>query len=127
MPSDILQVSTQEDYTEKDVSKRLLLTSSVDGVLLLRNNCGAFTNEAGALVRFGLGSFTSKSDFKSSDFIGITPVKITHGMVGETLGVFTAYEVKAPGFSCVLSPREKKQDNFLKLVRSLGGIGKFVT
>lgn len=52
----------------------------------------------------------------SSDLIGITPVVITPDMVGRTLGVFTALEVKKPG-GCATD----EQSNFLDQILKLGG------
>ena len=54
---------------------------------LWRNNTGAYKDESGRLVRYGLCT-------GSSDLIGFTPVKVTPEMVGHTIPVFTAIEVK---------------------------------
>ena len=53
----------------------------------------------------------------SSDLIGITPVTITQEMVGQTLGVFTAPEIKTP-----TGRTTQEQDRFLAAVRAAGGI-----
>lgn len=57
----------------------------------------------------------------SSDVIGITPVIVTPEMVGKTVGVFTAYEMKTGRLKTT-----KQQDGFLAMVRRLGGIAKVV-
>jgi type IV secretory pathway TrbF-like protein len=48
--------------------------------------------------------------------VGITPITITQDMVGKTIGVFTAIEVKTPKGK----PTEE-QINFIQRVRDLGG------
>lgn len=52
-----------------------------------------------------------------SDIIGITPVTITPDMVGETIGVFTAQEVKTEK-----GRPTKEQMRFIEAVRNAGGI-----
>lgn len=52
-----------------------------------------------------------------SDIIGITPVTITPDMVGQTVGVFTAQEVKTPK-----GRPTKEQLRFIEAVRNAGGI-----
>ena len=52
----------------------------------------------------------------SSDVIGITPVFITQAMVGGTVGVFTAVEVKSKNGKLT-----KEQLNFLQAVEKAGG------
>ena len=52
---------------------------------------------------------------------------ITPEMVGTTVGVFTSFEVKRPGWKYTGTPREAAQESWLTLVRSLGGIARFVS
>lgn len=54
----------------------------------------------------------------SSDLIGWTPVKITQEMVGKSLAVFTAVEVKTE-----TGHASEVQKNFLETIKSTGGIG----
>lgn len=54
----------------------------------------------------------------SSDLIGWTPVKITQQMVGKTVAVFTAVEVKTE-----TGHASEVQKNFLETIKSTGGIG----
>lgn len=97
---------------------------------LMRNNSGAFTDSTGRVVRFGLGNVSKKhqENSRSSDLIGITEVVITPEMVGQTIGVFTALEVKHPDWNCnkKFDKHEQAQFNFIQWVRSKGGIGAFV-
>lgn len=111
------------------VQQRVRLEAPKLGVHLFRNNSGAFTDSTGRVVRFGLGNDSKKlSDhLKSSDLIGITPVVITMDMVGKTLGVFTAIEVKKEGWNPKnLNAREVAQKNFIDFILTRGGIAGFV-
>ena len=62
----------------------------------------------------------------ASDLIGITPITITPEMVGMTVGVFTAAEVKKDGWTKPTDEREKQQLAFINNVNRLGGIGFFI-
>ena len=64
---------------------------------------------------------------KSSDLIGIRPVLIDPTYVGRTLGQFVAIECKRPGWVFGNTKREQAQHNFLSLIESLGGHGRFST
>lgn len=95
-----------------------------------RNNSGAFKDEEGRLIRFGLGNDSPALNkvVKSSDLIGITPVQVTPEMVGYWLGVFTAIEVKEPGW--VQRPGDKRasaQAAFHDIVRAACGYAGFAT
>lgn len=52
----------------------------------------------------------------SADVIGITPVFITQEMVGKTLGVFTAIEVKTKTGKVSV-----EQENFINVIKKHGG------
>lgn len=52
----------------------------------------------------------------SSDLIGWTTIEITPDMVGKTVPVFTAVEVKAEG-----GRTSAEQQNFIRVVRAAGG------
>lgn len=86
----------------------------VDGVQLFRNNNGQASWQ-GRVVRFGLqnGEFRTGT----SDLIGWYEVEITEDMVGKTVAVFTAIEMKAD--------ESKKatvdQAAFIEAVRAAGG------
>jgi hypothetical protein len=111
---------------EKTVSNKIRLIASKNNAVLWRNNVGCFNSEKG-YVRYGLANESKKmnSSFKSSDLIGITAIEITPDMVGQTVGVFTAVEVKKKGWEYKGTAREKAQLAFLNYVRKLGGIGIF--
>jgi len=106
------------------------LESERRGTPLLRNNSGACLDSTGRMVRYGLGNDSQKTNavFKSSDLIGIWPVMVTPEMVGRTLGVFLAVEVKPLGWT--LRPgddRAQGQAAFGKWVTDHGGIFMFAT
>jgi len=94
---------------------------------LWRNNSGVAVNEEGRHIRYGLANDSKRINkyFKSSDLIGIAPVKITQNHVGKTMGIFTAIEVKGPKFTKPSSQREHAQAEFLSVVQTAGGIGIF--
>lgn len=114
-----------EELTEAGVQQRLRILASTGGGALWRNNAGAATDAGGRIVRYGLGNDSTKlwDDWRSSDLIGITPVTST--AIGQVFGVFTAVEVKKPGWRKPSDKRERAQENFLMNVRALGGIGMF--
>ena len=78
--------------TEHDIQNKIVLSVQKAGSTMFRNNVGYAQKTdpntgKSYWIRFGLCE-------GSSDLIGITPVKITPGMIGKTVGVFTAIEVK---------------------------------
>lgn len=111
--------------SEAFLNQDLYLTAPKIGCALWRNNSGAAVDATGRLVRYGLGNVSKKfaDVWKSSDWIGITPVH----WHGHTFGVFTAVEAKAPGWTKPKNEHERAQANFLTNVESLGGIGMFAT
>ena len=95
----------------------------------MRNNSGAMKDLTGRLVRYDLGNNSPNQKTKSSDLIGITSITITPEMVGRTIGVFTAIEVKTEGWEtskAKLTDREQHQVNFINWVISRGGIARMV-
>lgn len=96
--------------SEAKIQRDIQLTMAESGVLIFRNNCGQYRAESGAVVRFGIGNPGG------SDLIGITRVTITHDMVGQTIGVFTAIEVKTDRGR----PTEN-QIKFIETIRKMGG------
>jgi len=112
---------------ESEVQQFVQLESGKLGNLLWRNNSGSFKDVTGRVVFFGLGNISSQynKNIKSSDLIGITPIKITQSMVGKTIGVFTAIEVKKDDWSYKGNERETAQKKFLDIVKLKGGIASF--
>lgn len=95
--------------------------------LMMRNNSGALPNpHTGIPVRFGLGNDSPQTNavYKSSDLIGITPVKCP---CGHTYGVFTALETKKPGWVQNTKNLEHvAQQNFISTIKRKFGIAGFI-
>lgn len=116
-------------HSEAGVQAELRTVAAKHGSSLWRNNNGAgeVMEEGGQLryLRWGVANDSKKlnAKFKSSDLIGITPVTSTQA--GQTFGVFTAVEVKKPGWSAPKNEHERAQSAFLSVVQAMGGIGMF--
>ena len=114
---------------ESEVQQEVQIKAMHYGCNLMRNNCGCLLDDTGRPVRYGLGNVSKKHQEKiaSSDLIGITKVVVTQEMVGMTLGIFTAVEVKKEAWNPnkKLDKRETAQNNFINWVRSMGGIAGF--
>lgn len=134
-PQDFI-VAEPHEMSESALQGRLRLTAAKEfGASLMRNNSGAALmvnpnrpDEEPRHVRFGLGNDSAalNKKSKSSDLIGATPVRITAAHVGKVLGVFTAVEVKTPGWT--LRPSDARgaaQANFMNSVAVLGGFAGF--
>lgn len=96
---------------ENNIQNAIRLSLTDCGVLSFRNNVGAYKTEAGHYVRYGVG------ESGGSDLICITPVTITPDMVGQTLGVFTAIEVKT-----AKGRASENQKRFIEAVKRQGGL-----
>ena len=115
--------------SEEVVKQLIRLEASRVGVRLWRNNVGVLQDVYGRPVRFGLANDSPaiNKEFKSADFIGITPHVISMLDVGRTVGIFTSIEAKREGWIYTGKGRELAQNNWKDLVLSLGGIAKFST
>lgn len=115
--------------TEARVVSELRLEASTLGMRLWRNNSGAFYDDKGNFVRFGLGNDSKQFNTvcKSSDLIGVKPYLVMDADVGRTLGVFVAREAKKPGWIYRGTDREVGQLNFINIVNKLGGDAAFAT
>lgn len=114
---------------ESEVQQDIQIAARYHNCTLMRNNSGACKDETGRVVRFGLGNISKKhqENMASSDLIGITKVTITPDMVGKTVGIFTAVEVKKEAWqpNKKLDKRETAQHNFIQWVRLNGGLAGF--
>lgn len=99
------------------------------GVTLWRNNVGVLVDQTGRPVRFGLANESPalNAALKSSDLIGWRSVVVTPDMVGRTVAVFLAREVKAPGWRYRGDAHERAQRAWLDLVTLAGGDAAFTT
>jgi len=111
---------------ERDLYGALMIHASQAGARLFRNNTGMgwvgkVKRRVGALLTLEnprplhAGLCTG-----SSDLIGWTQVRVTDEMVGKTLAIFTAIEVKAD------TKPSKEQVAFGKAVKNSGGIAAVV-
>lgn len=113
--------------SESEVQQLIQIEAAKIGLVLMRNNSGALVDKEGRLVRFGLDNTSQERNdkFKSLDLIGCLPIVITPEMVGKTIGVFTAVEVKASEWKFKGDKREKAQKNFMDFINLKGGIAFF--
>lgn len=116
--------------SESEIQQQIQMEAASHNCILMRNNSGAFTDGSGRHVRYGLDNTSKKRNeiIKSSDLIGITPIVITQAMVGLTIGVFTAVEVKKEDWNPnkKLDAHEQAQKNWIDWVRSRGGLADFI-
>lgn len=81
-----------------------------------RNNVGTLIDSRGIPISYGLAP-------GSSDLIGLRSITITPEMVGTTVAVFCAVEVKRPD----VTARPEHQQQFISIVNQLGGRAGFAT
>lgn len=114
---------------ETDVSNLIRYEASKKGCRLWRNNVGALQNKDGGWVRYGLANESKNMNgyIKSSDLIGIKPIKIQETMVGMTIGQFLCREVKKRNWSYKGDERESAQLRWIELINGLGGDACFAT
>ena len=93
------------------------MLSEMKAGVFLRYNVGTFLTMDGRPVKIGEPGV--------SDLIGITPHVIRQEDVGKTVGVFVAMETKQVKDSTA-KKRKASQGNFLRIVKSLGGIAGIV-
>lgn len=113
--------------TESELQQIIQMDAVAYHSWLLRNNSGALPDKNGRIVRYGLGNISAPQNakWKSSDLIGITTIKIDERYLGSQLGIFTAVEVKEPGWQFKAGGREEAQRAFIEWVKARGGIGGF--
>lgn len=115
---------------ESATASHIRLAAAQLGIELWRNNCGAFKDDTGRWIRYGLCNDSPKlaERVKSSDYIGITPFLIQPYHVGLTLGIFTAIETKPSGWRLLPSDRRGfAQLAFHDIVKQAGGFAGFAT
>lgn len=124
----IVRYASDDMKPEAVVQQEIRLAAPGRGIYLWRNNNGAFYAESGQLVRYGLANESKKENekFKSHDLIGLTQYVVRPEDVGKKIAIFTSLECKPEGWHYTATKREVGQLNWLALVRSLGGISKFL-
>jgi len=112
---------------ERDITNPLLKAASKLGARLFRQNVGqgwvgrTVKHTGDMLVLANPRPLYAGLCRGSSDIIGWTPVVITPEMVGRTVAVFTALEVKTKGVATT-----KEQTSFVEVVRGSGGYAAVV-
>lgn len=126
-PGDDGHVGKSEAFAQSQV----VLEAARKGIRLWRNNVGVLEDSRGVPVHFGLANDAKGTNklIKSSDLIGVRPVRVTQQMVDGhcVIGQFVGREIKKPGWKYSGVDREEKQLNFAALVCSLGGDAAFAT
>lgn len=115
------------DKSEAAVQVEVRLEASRLGVHMMRNNVGVMHTDDGTFVRYGLMNESKQMNqkVKSSDLIGIRPIRIEPRHVGSVIGQFVARETKPEYWAFVGNDHETGQLAFLELVLSLGGDAAF--
>lgn len=119
---------------EADIQREVMMELSRMGAVVWRNNTGAYVGwdtvrkclamlrqgRIAACIKYLKSLYPIKGGLcvGSSDLIGFTQVEITSNMVGQTVSVFVAVEVKSS-----TGKLSKDQKNFLNTVNANGGIG----
>ena len=109
--------------SEAAVQSLARLKAAEVGGALWRNNIGAYEDRNGQWVRYGLANDSKAMNgvVKSSDLIGIYPLKIEIQHVGLTVGQFWAIETKSGDWHYTATAHEKAQLAFGQLVVKKGG------
>ena len=115
--------------SEAAVQQAVAVKAALAGGRLWRNNVGAYQDPDGRWVRYGLCNTSKRLNkiVKSSDLIGLIPVRVTHHHVGKVIGQFTAVEVKHGNWKPGKSDRELAQAKFMSIVRDMGDLAGFST
>jgi len=108
--------------TEGELIRRILLAGTAEGARLFRQNVGQgwtgkATHRGSAVVIKNARPLHAGLCKGSSDIIGWRPVTITPDMVGQTVAIFTAIEVKTGRLRTTAD-----QQRFLDAVEKAGGI-----
>lgn len=118
------------EQLESPIQRDTRLLAAQMGLFLWRNNSGAYQDEHGNFIRYGLANDSKRVNdmVKSSDLIGITPTIVTPEMVGRMIAVFTAVESKKEGWRLLPSDkRGQAQERFHNIVRGCGGFAGFAS
>jgi hypothetical protein len=96
---------------ETNILQQIRVEASKTGIVLSRNNSGAFKDKSGRFIKFGL------FNPGGSDLIGFKNVVITKEMIGKKIAIFLAIEVKQKGKQPTVEQRQ-----FIDFVNKNGGI-----
>lgn len=115
--------------SEMAIQAAVRLEAAQKGIRLWRNNVGVLKDARGVPIRYGLAndSHAVNAKFKSADLIGIRPVLVQQGHVGNIIGQFVSREIKKPGWAYRGDAREEAQLRWAHMVLALGGDAGFAT
>lgn len=113
--------------SEAAVQSQVRMQASSEGWRLWRNNIGAYHDDHGNFVRYGLCNDSEKMNkvIKMGDLVGIKPTLIQMHHVGSVIGQFTMRECKPAAWQYTGTDREKAQLAAIQMVTALGGDAKF--
>jgi len=116
-----------EGLSEAAVQNNVRLEASRHDCLLWRNNTGAYEDDRGVPVRYGLCNDSKKLNkkVKSADLIGVRKVLVVPEMVGNHVGLFVARECKPAGWTYAGTEREAAQLKFINIINANGGDAAF--
>lgn len=112
---------------EADIQSAVLIALSEQGHYCLRVNSGQFwggevMSHDGSMLLLKHPTKIQGAVKGTADIVGCVQVVVTPQMVGKTVAVFTAIEVKQPG-----EKAKPHQENYLALMRSRGAIAGIAT
>ena len=100
--------------SEAELMRAVQVRISQLGARCFRNNLGSLKDATGRWVRFGV------ANPGGSDLLGWKSVRVTQSMVGKTVAIFLAVEVKRPG-----GKRSPEQEAFIAVGKLHGGLAGF--
>lgn len=116
-------------HSEAYAQSQVMLEAPRYECRLFRNNVGAFKDETGGFVRYGLANESKARNkrLKSSDLVGWRKRLITPQMVGFVIGQCVLREIKEPGWIYTGDEHEEAQLRWLQLGLSDGCDAAFAT
>lgn len=110
-------------FSERGVSDRVRLEAASAGWHLWRNNRGAFKDDTGRWVRYGLANDSKPlgDSLKSGDLFGWKPRLIKLDDVGKIIAQTVNRECKRPDWRYSGSPEEEAQMRWHTLILASGG------
>lgn len=114
---------TSDFTSEAGVQSAIRLEAAQKGVLMFRNNVGAYEDNTGRWIRYGLANESAQMNgkIKSGDLIGVRPVLITNDHVGSLIGQFVSREIKRPDWNYLGTPAERAQLRWIEVISAAGG------
>ena len=117
----------KEGESEAAIQTRVRLEGVEKGINLMRNNVGVLPGRNNVPVRYGLMNDSRQLNkrIKSSDLIGIKPIRIRPVHLDSVIGQFVTRECKYGNWVYTATEEEQAQLRFLELMASLGADAAF--